>query len=122
MTYEEEGEKKEVPHIFPKTPATRKPAKRAEGQISRRRAEKNEEVENHTKTPKAVEVKGGKAIGVVTRRSAILSSRKAFEDSVTTQSNGRSSSREHSAVKMKVLGKEDIADQEKKEEMKGEIL
>lgn len=111
---EEEGENKEIPTILPKTPATRKAAKGVEAWSSKRRA-------NKTETPTAVEAKGGKAIGVATRRSTRLSSRKALEETATTQSKSRSSSRENSAVKMEPLSKEDTEEQEKEEQKEGEI-
>ncbi|KAL0918227.1 hypothetical protein M5K25_010223 [Dendrobium thyrsiflorum] len=112
---EEEGENKDIPTILPKTPATRKAAKGVEARSSKRRA-------NKTETPTAVEAKGGKAIGVATRRSTRLSSRKALEETATTPSKSRSSSRENSAVKMEPLSKEDTEEQEKEEQKEGVLM
>ncbi|KAI0509958.1 hypothetical protein KFK09_010558 [Dendrobium nobile] len=118
---EEEGENKEIPTIFPKTPTTRKAANGVEARSSRRRANKNKEIEGQTETPTTVEAKGRKAIGVATRRSTRLSSRKALEETATTQSKSRSSRRENSAVKMELLAKEDTVEQEKEEKMEDRV-
>ncbi|KAH0462819.1 hypothetical protein IEQ34_010394 [Dendrobium chrysotoxum] len=118
---EEEGENKEIPTILPKTPTTRKAAKGVEAQSSKRMANKNKEIEGQTETPTAVEAKGRKAIGVATRRSTRLSSRKALEQTVTTHSKRRSSSRQTSAVKMEPLAKEDTVEQEKEEKKEDRV-
>ncbi|XP_020571857.1 probable GPI-anchored adhesin-like protein PGA55 isoform X2 [Phalaenopsis equestris] len=121
IALEEEGEKKKVPQILPKTPAKRKAARAVEAQSSRRLVKKNEDVECHTKTPKEVEAKGQKAIGVVARRSTRLSSRKALEESVTAQSKSKSSSRKNSAVKMEAFAKEDAGEVKKDLVKYGEV-
>ncbi|KAK8926032.1 hypothetical protein KSP39_PZI018804 [Platanthera zijinensis] len=115
---EEEGKNNELTKVLPKTPATRKSGKAAKTRSSRIRAKNEEEDDGLSETPKPVELRNGKAIGVITRRSTRLSSRRPLEETDTIQSKIRRSNRGKASVdKMRTLCGVDADELEKEDDL-----
>ncbi|KAK8950136.1 hypothetical protein KSP40_PGU000571 [Platanthera guangdongensis] len=116
---EEEGKNNELTKVLPKTPAMRKSGKAAKTRISRIRAKNEEEEEDGlSETPKPVELWNGNAIGVITRRSTRLFSRRHLEETDTIQSKIRRSNRGKASVdKMRALCGVDADELEKEDDL-----